>query len=88
MPAPRRVEVMAVRGTCNAQLEEGDTFVLQGLRIVPQGHDKACCFAFASIVANLGRLRFQDPICVSCPDPGTGAGANVIFRLSREENDG
>ncbi len=89
MPPARRVEVIAVRGgTCNARLEEGDTFAFEELRFVPQGHDKACYVAFASIVANLGRLKLQNPIYVSCPDSGTGAGANVIFRLSEENNDG
>ena len=89
MPPVKRVHVIAVRGgTCNARFEEGDTFTLEELRFVPQGHDKACYVAFASIVANLGRLKLQNPICVSCPDSGIGAGANVIFELFQEENDG
>lgn len=81
--------MIAVRGEiCNARFEEGDAFTLERLRFVPQGHDKACCFAFASIVASMGRLKRQNPICVSCHDPGTGAGANVIFELYQEEDDG
>jgi hypothetical protein len=88
MPPVRRAKVIAVRGgTCNAQFEEGYTFTLEGLRLVPQGHDKACCVAFASIVANLGRLKLQNPICVSCPDSGIGAGANVILSFFRRTMD-
>jgi uncharacterized repeat protein (TIGR04076 family) len=82
MSGGRTIRVVAVRGTCNAKLQQGDTFHLNGLRIVPQGNAKSCCVAWASIVANVGRLRFAPgPVYVSCPDPGTGAGGNVTFEL-------
>jgi uncharacterized repeat protein (TIGR04076 family) len=87
-----RAEVIAVRGTCNAGLEEGDTFHLQGLRVVPLGRDRACNVAFASLVMNAGRLGLRPgplglragPLYVCCPDPGTGEGGNVLFELSWE----
>ncbi len=82
----RKVEVVAVRGTCNAALEEGDIFLLEGFRIVPQNNEKACSIAFASIMASIGRLKLQEgPLYISCPDPNTGAGGNVIFKLSMVE---
>lgn len=76
-----KAEVVRVRGTCNARLEEGDSFLLvRGLR---EGNDKACRTALASILMNVGRLKLQEgPIYVSCPDPGTGKGGNVIFKVS------
>jgi len=82
-----KVEVVRVRGICNADFKKGDSFLLRGLRIVLQGNDKACRVAFASIVTNIGRLRLQgSPIYVSCPDPGTGDGGNVIFGISVVES--
>ena len=84
----RRIRVAAVRGACNAQLEVGDTFHLEGLSITPQGNDRACCFAFASIVANVGRLKLEPgPIHVSCPDPATGTGGNVLFEVAEVPGD-
>jgi len=78
-----QVEVVRVRGICNAALAEGDSFTAKGLRIKPNQHDKMCIIAHASIVANIGRLRIEgSPLYVSCPDPGTGNGGNVIFKLS------
>ena len=78
-----KAEVIAVRGTCNAELKEGDTFLIKGLIIVPQGNDKSCSVACASVVMNVGRLRLQEgPVYISCPDPGTGEGGNVLFKLS------
>ncbi len=81
-----RVEVIRVRGVCNAELKKGDTFLVRGLRIVPQGNEKACQVAFGSIIANIGRLGLsRGPIYISCPDPGTGEGGNVVFRISMME---
>lgn len=81
-----KAEVIRVRGVCNAELKEGDVFLLRGLRIIPQGNEKACQVAFASIIANSGRLKLlRGPIYISCPDPGTGEGGNVTFRISAVE---
>jgi uncharacterized repeat protein (TIGR04076 family) len=82
------VEVIAVKGTCNAELKPHDVFLLKNFRITPQGHNKACGVACASLVANVGRLKIQPgPVYVSCPDPGTGVGGNVLFELSWAEDD-
>jgi len=76
------VEVVRVRGTCNAGLCEGDTFILRGLRIIPQGP-----IAFASVVMNAGRLTLgSSPVCIACPDPGTGEGGNVVLKLIWRQN--
>ena len=83
-----KAEAVKVRGHCNAALEEGDQFVVEGLRITPLCGDKSCTLAFASQTNNVGRLRLQHgPICVACPDPGTGEGGNVLFRLTLEADD-
>jgi len=81
------IKVVSVKGTCNAHLAPGDTFLLEEFRLTPQGHKKTCGVACASLVANFWRLKLQPrPIYVSCPDPGTGEGANVLFELSLAEN--
>ncbi|MDI7277621.1 MAG: hypothetical protein QME94_16710 [Anaerolineae bacterium] len=78
------VEVVAVTGRCNAGLKVGDRFVLKGVEIIPEGEASICQVAFATVVTNSGRLRLQEwPIYVSCPDPGTGEGGNVILKLAR-----
>ncbi len=78
-----RIEVAKVRGHCLAGLEIGDEFLFQGTSICPQGHQKSCQVAHASFVMNAGRLRIsRAPLYVSCPDPGTGEGGNVIFEVS------
>jgi len=78
--------VIAVRGTCNAELRPGDLFLLEGLRIAPQEHARICALACASLTANVGRLRLHPQgLCVACPDPGTGQGGNVLFEVSWAE---
>lgn len=39
--AATRAEVVRVVGTCHADLEEGDVFLVGGLRVESQGNDKA-----------------------------------------------
>ncbi len=82
-------KVITVRGICNAELQVGDLFLLEGLRFTPQGHTRTCALACASLTANVGRLKLQPRgLCVSCPDPGTGQGGNVLFELSwKEQNE-
>jgi uncharacterized repeat protein (TIGR04076 family) len=76
-------KVTAVRGICNAELQLGDLFLLEGLQVTPQGHGRACFIAFASIEANVGRLKLQPKgLFISCPDPGTGQGGNVLFEVN------
>jgi uncharacterized repeat protein (TIGR04076 family) len=81
-----KIEVIAVRGKCNAGLAVGDTFLLDNWRIMSGNADKMCCVALASIVASGCRWKLHEGgLCVSCPDPGAGEGGNVIFRLCEEE---
>jgi uncharacterized repeat protein (TIGR04076 family) len=83
-----RAEVVRVQGRCNAGLEKGDSLLLSGLRIMPEGGAGACTVAFASLVMNAGRLRLREgSLYVCCPDPGTGEGGNVMFELSRVKTD-
>jgi uncharacterized repeat protein (TIGR04076 family) len=79
-------QVVAVRGTCNAALKVQDVFILDGFYFIPQGHDRTCGVACASLVANVGRLKLKaGPVHISCPDPATGVGGNVLFELSLVE---
>ena len=79
-------QVVAVKGTCNAALKVQDAFILDEFCFIPQGHNKTCGVACAALVANVGRLKFQTgPVYVSCPDPATGVGGNVLFELSMGE---
>ncbi len=81
------LEVVRVQGTCNAALAVGDTFTFKDLRIEPHQHDKVCSVAYATIVANVGRLHVEgSPLYIACPDPGTGEGGNVLFKLSLVED--
>ena len=84
-----RIKVVTVRGNCQAGFEVGDTFTLSGLQIVAGNNQKSCLVAFASIVANVSRCKFQESaIYISCPDPATGTGGNVIFEVvTKEDND-
>lgn len=81
-----QVEVVKVQGYCQGKLEVGDLFRFSSLEIVPIGHQKSCCTAFLTLITNAGRLKLtNNPIFISCPDPGTGLGGNVIFQISKEE---
>jgi len=80
------LKVVAVRGRCNAGLQVGDTFVLDGWRIVSPNINKLCCVALASIVTNASRWKLQEGgLYMSCPDPAMGEGGNVIFELCSQE---
>ena len=81
-----KIEVIAVRGKCNAGLAVGDTFLLHNWRIISGNADKMCCVALASVTACASRWKLHEGgVCVSCPDPGVGEGGNVIFGLCQEE---
>ncbi len=86
------IEVIRVQGKCSADLREGDRFEAHGPHITPVGHDRNCQVALASVVLNAGRALCSvgDPrgggargrsTCISCMDPGTGDGGNVLFRV-------
>ena len=83
-----KIKVVRVDGNCTACLEPGDSFILRNWRITAQGHEKTCQVAFASIVQNASRPKtYGCPVYISCPDPGTGEGGNVLFKLELEAND-
>ena len=44
-----------------------------------------CIWALGAILSNMCRVPDGERISVSCPDPGTGRGGNVIFSLVTEE---
>jgi uncharacterized repeat protein (TIGR04076 family) len=78
-----QVEVVRTRGKCNADFHEGETFTYQGSQIISKERGFDCLFAQGTIAINLGRLKLKKgPIYLSCPDPGTGEGGNVTFRIS------
>ena len=81
------IEVVRVQGKCDAGLRPGDRFEASGPHITALGHDRVCQVALASVVLNAGRATLPESggsICVSCMDPGTGDGGNVIFRVAAE----
>ena len=78
-----RIEVVRTRGKCNAGFHKGETFFYKGAQLIGAERGFECLFAQATIVTNLGRLTLEKcPIYLSCPDPGTGEGGNVTFRIS------
>ena len=80
-------EVVRLKGTCNAGYRSGDKVVvnLDNACIDKKQSDSLCIFALNAILANMSRIRQQDTILASCPDPGTGLGGNVIFQIVKEE---
>lgn len=81
-----RAKIVQIQGVCNAGLKVGDEFIVKDWEILPCKQENTCSLAFASIVNNAGRVRiYPNPIFISCPDPGTGEGGNVIFELSIEK---
>ena len=82
-----RIEVVRTRGHCNADFHEGESFFYKGSQLIATERGFDCLFALATVVVNAGRLRLEKgPIYLSCPDPGTGEGGNVIFRVSPAES--
>ena len=78
--------MVAVRGKCDAGLRVGDTFVLDGGRVISGNAARLCCVALASIVANASRRKLGEAgVYISCPDPATGEGGNVVFELRPQE---
>ena len=78
-----RIEIVRTRGKCNADFHEGETFLYKESQLIGTERGFDCLFAQATIVTNLGRLRLEKcPMYLSCPDPGSGEGGNVTFRIS------
>jgi uncharacterized repeat protein (TIGR04076 family) len=82
-----RIKVVRIHGKCNANFHEGETFLYNGSQLIGAERGFDCLFAQGTIMTNLGRLTFEkDPIFLSCPDPGSGEGGNVTFRISYIES--
>jgi uncharacterized repeat protein (TIGR04076 family) len=76
------IDVARVEGMCNAGLSTGQRFCMSGTGLASDDGQELCRVALASISLNVGRLGSgKGPLYVSCPDPGTGSGGNVVFRL-------
>jgi hypothetical protein len=81
-----KTEVIRLTGTCNADLQIGDTFLLRGADLVSQGHSHHCALLCGTIAANAGRLCLgMSPLYLSCQDPGGGDGGNVTVAVSEGE---
>ncbi len=78
--------VERVAGICNAGYHVGDKIVvnLDDACVVKDQSDKLCIFALGAILANMARLRRGEQILAACPDPATGLGGNVVFRVVKE----
>jgi uncharacterized repeat protein (TIGR04076 family) len=81
-----RIEVVRIHGKCNADFHEGEAFLYNGSQLIGAERGFNCLFAQGTIVTNLGRLKLENPIYLSCPDPGAGEGGNVTFRVSLMES--
>ena len=80
--------VVRVTGTCNAGYKLGDkvTVNLDNACISKEASHNLCIFAINAILANMSRTRTGEDTLASCPDPATGLGGNVIFKIIKEES--
>jgi uncharacterized repeat protein (TIGR04076 family) len=78
--------VVRVTGTCNAGYRVGDQVVvdLDTACIDKEQSGQLCVFALGAVLANMGRIRPGEQALASCPDPATGLGGNVIFKILKE----
>lgn len=79
--------VVQVTGACNAGYEVGDKIIvdLNNACIDKKESSNLCVFALSAILANMSRIRRGEKTLASCPDPATGFGGNVIFKIVKEE---
>lgn len=78
--------VVQVVGTCNAGYKVGDRIIVNlDTACIDKGQsDNLCVFALSSILANACRIRREETALASCPDPATGIGGNVSFKVVKE----
>ncbi|MFW9922852.1 MAG: hypothetical protein ACFFDW_06130 [Candidatus Thorarchaeota archaeon] len=84
-----KIEVVRVIRGCKAY-STGNKFTYQNSKIIPENCDtNGCANAQATIITNIGRLLFHNPLYVSCLDAGlTSEGCgNVIFKIIKVENE-
>lgn len=79
--------VVRVTGTCNAGYRVGDKVVvnLDNACVEKEHSNNLCIFALNAVLANMCRIRQGETTLTSCPDPATGLGGNVVFRIRKEE---
>ncbi len=79
--------VVRVTGTCNAGYKIGDKILvdLDNACINKEESGNLCIFAISAILANMSRITRGEDALASCPDPATGLGGNVIFKITKEE---
>ena len=79
--------VVRVTGRCNAGYKLGDRVVvnLDNACVDKEQSDNLCIFAVSAILSNMSRTRRDEHTLASCPDPATGLGGNVIFRVVKEQ---
>lgn len=80
--------VVQVTGHCNAGYKSGDKVVvnLNNACIDKEQSDNLCIFALSAILTNMARSGWGEEILASCPDPATGLGGNVVFRIKKEKS--
>jgi len=82
--------VVRVMGTCNAGYEVGERIVvnLDTACVDKEQSGNLCIYALSAILANMSRIRVGETCLASCPDPATGLGGHVVFKVVREGGDG
>ena len=81
--------IVRVTGKCNAGYQLGDQILvnLETACIEKERSDNLCIYALGAILASMTRIRPGQKALASCPDPATGLGGNVIFRVMKEARD-
>jgi uncharacterized repeat protein (TIGR04076 family) len=91
------VEVVEVKGVCDAKLQKGDRFVLSGANIDLRRSDRICYWALSDLMPAVFSMQLgHDPkelglsnesgaayMCCSDPGPNRTPGGNVLFRLKK-----
>lgn len=82
-------EVVRIKGACNAGYRRGDKIVvnLDNACVDKKQSGNLCIFALSAILANMSRIRHEERILASCPDPATGFGGNVIFEVMKGDSE-
>jgi len=80
--------VIQVTGRCDAGYSLGDRVIvnLDNACVDKDESSSLCIFALGAILANMSRIRMDEKTLASCPDPATGLGGNVLFRIEKEQD--
>ena len=79
--------VVQVKGKCNAKYKIGDEIKvsLENACLIKNQSSNLCIFAISAILSNMSRITHGQKIYASCPDPATGLGGNVVFKITKGE---